>query len=482
MNRAQSQSIRISPMQSQQLIQYFLDAASSWVCDGSSLEIRYVAIRRMGHLELVEASIGLGPAPHHHDLSFEVSAHDLVAGLHQASVSKAEAMALIEGATQGRLEFGAHKLCLASPEDLDAYSEMTHRDRWFCPLHLRISARRASGPGSTLISLVDVALRRAEVPFDGTEDLTKALGLDPDFTGLRAPAITLTILPPVDLVLAETSVSNNLLAATLHAHSKLDIAQVGLALRAAPGQGLAARRQAASQIEWGEPEGFLRVGTARVQMTDADSVLAMLSLGSHTVRRHWVIDPPKVRNPRLLAHAQFDSELRKIKNGLFETTESARFEEAVGILFYMLGFAAIAPMEKEAPDLIVSTPSGQLVLVECTLRIADFGAKVGKLVDRRTALSKALAAANLPGSVLAVLVCRSQRDEIAASSQVLRNFNVVLFAAEDLHSLFLKARFLSDPDGLVSEAVSSLATLDPLEKANPFTLSQSSSASTDAFR
>lgn len=399
-------------------------------------------------------------------MNFSISTPDLVAGLHQASVTKEQAIAILKNATVGRLEVDKQTLGLALSEDLDIYSEMTHRDRWFSPLHLRVAARHASGPGATLVAALDVALRRADLPFDGTEDLSKTLGLGADFTGARAPAISLNILPPVDLELASTSLSDNLLTATIHAHSNLDLSEIGLALRAAPGEGLAARRQIGTMIEWGDPVGLLRVGKARVSMPNADSVLAMLTLGNFTVRRHWVIDPPKVRNARYLALAQFDADLRKIREALFESADSRKFEPAVGALLHMLGFAAAAPLETEAPDLVVATPSGQLVLVECTLKIADFATKVGKLVERRAALSKALAAANLPASVVAALVCRLPRDEIAASAKDLRNFNVLLFSEEDLISFLLKARFLSDPDALLREAMTSLFTTGSPEDAH----------------
>ncbi len=372
-------------------------------------------------------------------------------------------MAMLTAATGGRIDAGNLSLELSGTEDLDVYSEMTHRDRWFSPLHLRVSARRAIAPSASLVASVDGALRRAVPPFDGTEDLAKFLNLDAQFFGARAPAISLSVSPPVDLIVDATSLSKDTLTATVRAHQNLDLSRVDLAVRAVPGQGLASRQQVASSIVWGEPEGYLRTGKASISLPNSDSVLAMLSLNAFDVRRHWVVDPPKARNARFLAINQFDVDLRKLKEALLDASESRKFEQAVGALLYMLGFSTAAPIESDAPDLVATTPAGQSVIVECTLKIADFANKVGKLVERRTALSKALAAANLPATVIAVLACRLPRDEIAASTKSLREFNVLLLAAEDLSSFLLRARFLSDPDALLNEAIATLSSTGALD-------------------
>lgn len=451
-------------MYGEQLIQAFLEAANSWICEGFSIDIRYIALRRADQLEIVEATIALGPVQQPQGANFTIATPNLVAGLHQASaVTKKQALTALKMAAGGLLEVDNLSLGLAAIDDLDAYSEMTHRDRWYSPLHLRVAARRASAPGAALVVALDAELRCAEPPFDGTEDLAKALGLNADFTGARAPAITLKVLPPVDLDSDATSLSDNTLAATINAHSNLDLSKIGLALRAAPGEGLASRRQSGNMIEWDDPVGHKRIGKASIVMPNSDGVLAMLSLDSITVRRQWVIDPRKARNARFLAISQFDADLRKVKDALFDSPESRKFEQAVGVLLHMLGFLAGAPIETEAPDLVVATPTGQSMIVECTLKIADFATKVGKLVERRETLSKALAAANLPASVLAALVCRLPRDAIAAPAKDLRNFNVLLFSAEDLEAFLFKAKFLSDPDALLREAVASLTSTGAFE-------------------
>lgn len=256
----------------------------------------------------------------------------------------------------------------------------------------------------------------------------------------------------------ETSLSGDFLSATLHAHPDLKLDQVNLAVRAAPGCGLSGRRQVASLIVWSEPVENRRVGKLDVLLPSSDSVLTMLSLGTETVRRQWIIDPRKARNQRYIAINQFDSDLRKIRAALFDEQDGRKFEKAVAVLLHMMGFSAALPIETDSPDLVVSTPGGQAVIIECTLRVADFGSKSGKLVERRALLAKALSAANLPGTVVGALVCRLRREEIGASDREVRERGILLLTAEDIESSLLRSRFVHDPDALVRRAVAAMAS------------------------
>ena len=191
-------------------------------------------------------------------------------------------------------------------------------------------------------------------------------------------------------------------------------------------------------------------------MQDCDSALAMLMIGASTVRRQWFPDPAKARNNRFMAVQHFDTDLRKIRSAALESPESAKFEQGVAALLFLLGFSPVLQLETDSPDIIVTTPGGQLVLVECTTKISDFSAKLGKLVDRRGSLSKALAGAGHPPEILAALICRSPRDQIAAHEDELRLHRVLLLTREDLQNSFDRVRHPEDPDKIVTSAKAKL--------------------------
>jgi hypothetical protein len=120
-----------------------------------------------------------------------------------------------------------------------------------------------------------------------------------------------------------------------------------------------------------------------------------------------------------------------VRQALFESTDPSKFEQGVAALLFMLGFAPALPIETNSPDIVVATPTGRVAVVECTIKTADFATKIGKLVDRRTSLSKALAAADIPFQVVALLVCRQPRDQMVATNEDLTAKNVLLLAGED---------------------------------------------------
>ena len=88
--------------------------------------------------------------------------------------------------------------------------------------------------------------------------------------------------------------------------------------------------------------------------------------------------------------------------------------------------------------------------------IADFAAKVGKLVDRRGALIKYLTLSGHPANVAAVLICRLPRDQIAVHEAELRAAKIILLTRKDLEETFMRVRVFTDPDRMLDDAVAAL--------------------------
>lgn len=443
-----------------ELSQSFLSSAEEWVCDQYAVDTRFIAKRSATGWAIVEASIALWPLPHATDASFTFSDAGYVAGQEQRfPIAKSEATELLRSAAAGVLNVKGLALALPSQQGLSFVSEMTQRDRWFRPLHLRISGRQLVELSPESVSALDSALRLADTPFDGTSDLASWLGLGNAFGASRMPSISITVAPPIDLVRDETALSENSLLATLHAHPSVQRDKVNVAVRAVPGGGLAGRRQVASQIVWSDQLEDRLVGKVELELPNSDSALVMLSLGRETVRREWIIDPKKARNQRYVAVSQFDIDLRMLRSALFDSSDGRKFEQAVALLAHLMGFSAGMPLETDAPDIVLSTPNGQVAVVECTLRLADFGSKSGKLVERRARLTESLNAANLQAGVVAVLVCRLKRNEISALDTELRARGIVLVTAEDLETSLIQSRFVIDPDDVLKRASAAIAAL-----------------------
>jgi hypothetical protein len=442
------------------VVSRFQLAAENWVCDSYSMDIRYLAgVDGTGQYQLWSASVQLSPLPAPRDLSFKIDSGKFIAGQLQLSAQpKQGLLKIVDLATRGELKVYGKRLQIIADQRLDYYSEMGHRDRWYSDLHLQVMGRNLGSEPIDAVG-IDNELRRASPPFDGLTDLASWLGLSNDTQGTAPQTIGLRVGPPVDLISEKCSLKDGVLLLTLHAHPKFDVNRVSLGVRAFPGNGLEARQQIANQIDWKRARNGRREGLAVVQIESADSVLTMLMIENSMVRRRWFADSSRARNNRLLAVQHFDKDLRMVKQAVLEPgSDSMRFEVGIAQLMFLLGFSPAVQLETDSPDLIITTPTGRIVVVECTTRIADFSSKLGKLVDRRGALDKSLKTSEHHEDITGVLVCALPRNQIAAQASELSKHKVVLVAKEELLHAFEKLRLPNDPDKLLTDAIAKINT------------------------
>jgi len=435
------------------ILKTFLDAADAWVCDGYSIDLRFLANVAENKTELWDASVTLTPLPAQQDLGFQINTAGILVGQIQCvGPSKKELIAVLADASDGMLRLSDRVLSLSKEHSYFLYSDMSQRERWFSELHLQVNGGPRPVPSPMELANVDSALRLAAPPFDGLTDVAGWLGLRAPGSTANSPAIAIRVSPPVDLIFAGCSLADEELLLTLHAHPQFDVSRVALSVRAVPGVAIGGRRQIAHEIQWGGVHDGRLVGTVRIRMQQADQVLAMLMIETSTVRRHWFSDPKRARNSRLLAIQHFDGDLKKIRQSVLDSSESLKFEKGVAALLFLLGFNPSLTLETDGPDIVVTTPNGRLVIVECTTRIADFASKLGKLVDRRGSLSKSLVESGHSPQVFAMLVCRLPRNQIAAQESDLRIHNTILVAGEDLAEGLNRIRNPDDADQWLDRA------------------------------
>lgn len=445
-------------MTNQALADTFLRAADSWLCDGYALDIRYIADVDHREAQIWDASIALNPLPPQQKLAFRISSQDMAVGqVQRPNLRKHELLDILARAASGEIHVPGHRLRIVSDRSLDFYSEMSYRDRWFSQLHLQVLGTQRPYPSPIELAAVDNALRRAKPPFDGLADAANWLVLGAPGSSPSPPSLSIRVGPPVDLIFDQCGLADDHLTLTLHAHPKFEVERVGLAVRAVPGVALDARRQIADRIKWGRVRNSRRPGVVRVALAQADNVLAMLQIEESNVRRQWFIDPAKARNNRLLAVQHFDRELRMLRQAVLDSPDPTKFEHGVATLLFLLGFTPSVQLETDAPDLVVTTPGGKLAIVECTTRIADFAAKIGKLVDRRGSLSKYLSTNGHPANLAAVLICRLPRDQIAALADEPSAHNVILLAGEDIQAGLNRVRSPNDPDAMLDTAIARIS-------------------------
>lgn len=438
---------------------YFLRAAPDWICDPYVAVISYIARKTGDNLHLLAGSLNLHPYPLAQDVSFTVETPEILAGVTQLAEGKDRLLELIREAAAGCVSANDRKFLLQSGGPYSYFSEFVTRDRWYDGLNLRVvssSSGAPSSPSHVARCITDNGLRCASPPFDGLADLFAWIGLiNPEDRGSQ-PEISLHIAPPIDFdPLPEAGLRNGRLGLSLTAHAKFDLTTFSLAIRPSPGMGVQSRQHWAHQVTWDTPDANKRDGKLEVDLDNADNVEVMLAIKDTTVRRQWMLDPTKAENYRLLAMQHFDLNLRKVKEAL-ESGDGRRFEIGVGALLFLMGFSSAIQPETDAPDIVVSTLRGRIVLVECTTRIADFHEKLGKLVDRKAALTKIMQDRMIAPHVIGVLVCGQPKDHIAADLDELRGYQIPLVTREDLDTALERVRFHVDPDVVIDEALANL--------------------------
>jgi hypothetical protein len=429
----------------------FLEDASKWVTDPCDIDIRYVARRgRPGGHEIVAAAISVVPFPlkNSEDFEFFLEEGDFWFGqaqMHEVPVDTANS--IIRGVCNGTISARGKEMKLRA-------SEINFRrdnlgNEWHVS-HAGLSLESALIPceiDPAVIRALNEVLRRSIPPFDGLEDLLSWLALKDDFSSQGNSRLRIHIAAPADMATDRTKVEGGKVHVTIVAHPKLNTDSLHVAVRGMPPKGIKFRVQIADKLKWGQPSDGRKFGSAIIDLPGVDAAQVMLSVGNQYIRRQWFIDPIRSKNERYLATNLFDGNLKMVRRYLFDDNNPDKFELAVASLIYMMGFNPAVQCETDASDILVMAPSGRLAIVECTVKLSDIGAKVGKLVYRRDKLARALSTDGRSVQVLSVLVCQLERAQIAIDKDELAQKGIILVAKEDLaHQIETGLHLPSDPE------------------------------------
>lgn len=424
----------------------FFTAFDDFIQDGYSVSIRYLALRATeGSMHLVGLSVSAGPLSIDESLSFALENSLVVAGQENLNNQKSDwIIKILQDGAKGvfilrdiEYKFWSPPYCYSS--------ELDDSTRWEFDAHLKGEVARNDGLKFDFAA-IDRILRVAETPFDGVSDLTMWLDLPNPAEQEFSPIIELRVRPPIDCFVQDSSLRDDQLSLTVGSHPTLDISELHVAVRAVPGSGLRSRQQIAHSLQWSNPSDILSIGKAVVTLEKADAALVIVSFAGKTIRRQWFSDPVRARNSRTFASRHFDLELRQLRKSLLEGTDSNRFESAVCSLLFLLGFAPAPQLEADAPDVIATTPGGQVILIECTLRTADFATKVGKLVDRRNGLQERFDRERHFARLHAVLICRARREQLVYDENSLKKLGIRLVTLKELETALQMVNQPADPD------------------------------------
>lgn len=308
---------------------------------------------------------------------------------------------------------------------------------------------------------LDLELMAAQEPFSSFAELLSEFGLaDPSEEG---GYLEIVAFAPCGFDPVQSLISNGQAKINLKASPKLseELFSIGVQiLHAGSTKRLSIQGSSAS---WRLEDG-IRVGTFELSVPPA-SVLKLFSrYDGHIQTYYWLADPETSPNPRRMIHEIFDPDLGKSKamfgKDLNNSRDSREFELALSWLFWMLGFSPLywgaAQKTSDAPDLVVISKNGSVLVIEATTGVLQAGGKLTKLVSRTQKVRVALERAHSNVVVLPVLCTTSSDEEISTDIAHAQNHGVAVVSARYLQGMLESSYFIPDSDKIVGEFLKAL--------------------------
>jgi hypothetical protein len=298
---------------------------------------------------------------------------------------------------------------------------------------------------------VDWTLKSAPEPYDGVGELLVDLGLGGQVPGRCTLEVVSTTVVEVA---AKSRIDGEQAHIGVWLPARLSPRKAGLRYRVLVG-GSPTQRGSLSprKLEWIR-DGDARIGMASMRVARGAVMNCIATYGGAAHHSYWLADPRQIANPRTLALSTIDESLDVLNSILTQTplrgSAAPQFEWAVAAALWASGLApaqtGYADQTKDGPDILAVSPSGDLLVVECTLGLLKAENKLAKLI-RRTVVLREKLTNGLPASptVLPVIVTRLPRREVESELETATDAGVLVLTRESLESA--KHEMLLFPDG-----------------------------------
>lgn len=140
------------------------------------------------------------------------------------------------------------------------------------------------------------------------------------------------------------------------------------------------------KLEWSKVSGVQR-GVGEIEVPAGAVIDCVANYAGVAQSHYWLADPKTAQNPFRSVHQAFDNNLEVLQELIAKSqTRGANardLEIAISWLLWLLGFSTThiggTAKTSDAPDLIASTPGGDLVIIECTTGILKEDSKLSHL-------------------------------------------------------------------------------------------------------
>jgi hypothetical protein len=356
---------------SKTLIDQFFSAITTIQSAYLESSFTYLAIRRSEGFTLITGRVTFNNAPTKIPLTHFQSAN-IRAGHYTFAELKTDPRKFIETISSGKIATPAGELLF--PPD-----PMGHHDVYYQPFHQqglqnqnRIDVLSILGaPNDETNRMVhhDWEVRASPRPYDGVQELIGEYQ-----TGLpRSDRVAIEVVAPNVAVFDFSSAIGGTkaqLIARVAKNGNPDLFTLGYRVLS---QGKVHSRGTipGSNFKWSDTDEY-RIGKTELKVPNAAVIQCIARYADIAEHHGWAVDPNTVQNPRRAVYETFDKNLDFLREviGREGRVRARDLEAVVGWLLWMLGFSVAnlggTDRTQDAADLLVTTPAGQVAVIEVT--------------------------------------------------------------------------------------------------------------------
>ncbi len=301
-------------------------------------------------------------------------------------------------------------------------------------------------------------LKSASPPYDGVADLADDFGLNPQhINDCRIEAIAWHVAE-VDMASQVGETDANLACIVAH---RVDRNSVAINYRVRL-NGVTVTRGTlhGSEMAWERLAKGLK-GVGQIQIPKGAVIQCFAIVNGHAHHQYWIANPRTLPNAKRAAFEEHDPALTTLREFLFDSRrrgyDARDLEFGVSWLFWLHGFspAAFGPNKRtqDAPDLLVTAPNGNFLVIECTTGGLKADQKLSKLYERAMSLRRRLdESGHSHLRMIPLIVTPLARDEVKADIEQAERLGVLVFTKEDLERAIGESLILQDADARFARA------------------------------
>jgi len=444
----------------------FIKLLSSWKEAYTWKMTSFVSIKTLGGPRLLIGRVLFDTVKPKDDLGFCFESGYVIAGREIAKVHSGDINVCVDNAIEGNLvcEKKTFHLLLKDGNTLTAwFLPVYHPSVTFGPRLPSLIIRGSptyellSSPGFRHKEMLDWDLKSADQPFDNLDELFTHLGFPTSYQSGDSSTLEIIGISPT-LIDADSRISAG------SAQIKCRLAEAGDAKKLKFGykvfhaSSVERGSLAGDDFEWSR-DASSRVGSASIPTNEAPLLQGFLSYDKIGLHQWWIVDPEKRLNLRYALHEVFDRELGFIRRFLLtpEGKQNRAFEHGMALLLTLLGFSVahygkLSNMD-EGPDIIATTPGGNVGVVECTTSLLNAKDKLVKLAQRTILIKDQL---NKTGhgylSVLPIIVTALRKTEVEAGLEQAGENGIAVLCKENVEELLERVKLPPNPEAMFQEA------------------------------